>query len=116
MSPVWVVPCFDETEDRVPCLGRRAEAPPIQQFTLQRREEALRHRIVVTVAHAAARWPHTHLTAALPEGQRRVLRTVIRVMDHTIRPSLLDSHVERLEHELRPQMRLHRPAHHAATE
>src|SRR6185437_1171708 len=51
-----------------------------------------------------------------PKACRRVLRSVIRMMDHALRPSLFDGHVERGEHERRPQVRLHRPGHHPATE
>ena len=53
VSPVWAVPVFDESEDGGPGLGRRAEAPPVQQLALERGKEALGHRIVVAVAHAA---------------------------------------------------------------
>jgi hypothetical protein len=36
-------------------------------------------------------------------------------MDDVGRPALRDGHVQRGQDELRPQMRVHRPADHAAT-
>jgi hypothetical protein len=36
-------------------------------------------------------------------------------MDDIVRPSLPERHVERIEHELCPKMRRHRPAHNLPT-
>src|SRR5262249_15939886 len=51
-----VVEALDEFEDRVSCLRRRREATEVDEFGLQRREEALRDGIgpaVRLAAHAA---------------------------------------------------------------
>ena len=42
------------------------------------------------------------------------LAALVGVMDHVRRPALRERHVERLEHELRAQVRRHRPADDAA--
>src|SRR5690606_26988440 len=55
MSARRVVPAFDEIEDGGLSLGRCAERHPIEQLALERREEALAHRVVVAVAHRAHR-------------------------------------------------------------
>ena len=73
MAAVRVVPAFDEFEDRHPGFDLCLEPVTVEELALERREEALTHRVIVRVAHAAHRRTHAHLTAALPEGDRRVL-------------------------------------------
>src|SRR6516165_3084491 len=51
VPPVRVVPPLEEVEDRDPRLSRGREAPAVEELTFQGREEALRHRVVVGVAH-----------------------------------------------------------------
>ena len=51
VSPAGVLPAFDPFEDGKLGLRVRVEAPSIQQFTLQRSEEALGHRIIVRITH-----------------------------------------------------------------
>jgi hypothetical protein len=60
-----VVPALDPAEERRAGLRARSEALSIQHFALEARENALGHRVVVAIAHAAHRGPHTHLPAAL---------------------------------------------------
>src|SRR5579862_2075387 len=82
---------------------------PLEQLAFERGEEALTHRVVVRIAHAAHRWSHTHVPAPLPERDRRVLAALIGMVNHIDRSALRERHVERLEHELGPQVRRHRP-------
>src|SRR5262249_46876352 len=82
----------------------------VEQLALERREEALAHRVVVRVPDRAHGWPHAHVAAALPEGDRRVLTALIGMMDYVCRSALREGHVQRLEDELRAEVRCHRPA------
>src|SRR5438552_7766265 len=115
MSPPRIVPAFDEVEDGQARVGLRAEAFAIEQLTLERREEALAERVVVGVAHRAHRGPDAGLATAEPEGDRRVLAALVRVMDDVRGPALLDGHVQRRQDELGSEMGLHRPTDYAPT-
>ena len=53
MPPARVVPTLDPGEDRQACLGLGLPAAPGNEFTFQTGKEALRHGIVVRIAHAA---------------------------------------------------------------
>jgi hypothetical protein len=52
----------------------------------------------------------------MAERDRRVLGALIGVVDHAVRPSRGQRHVQRIEHQLRRQRRAHRPAHDATAE
>lgn len=116
---VRVVPALDEAGDRELCLGLRAEATPLQEFALECCKEALSHRVIMGVADRAHQRSHAHLPTALPERRRCVLTAMIEVMGDTsgsLGSSLLECHVERVEHDFGPEMRRHRPADDPATE
>ena len=115
MATPRVVPAFDEIEDREPGLHLRPEPMPVQELALERREEAFAERVVVGIPDTAHRRPDPGLGTALAEGDRRVLATLVRVMNHRRRSALRHGHVQRGEDELRAEMRFHRPANHAAT-
>src|SRR5215831_14568789 len=115
MAAPRIVPAFDEIEDGEACLDLRAEAVPIEELALERREETLAQRVVVRVADAAHRRSNARLRTALAEGDRCVLAALVGVMNHVRRPALRHGHVQRGEHQLGVEMRFHRPANHAAT-
>src|ERR1700753_4445118 len=74
-----VVPTLQEFKDRQPGFSLRLELPAVQKLALQRREKALAHRIVETVADRSHRRPHPHLPAPLTEPDRPVLRPLVRM-------------------------------------
>jgi len=113
MAAVGVIPSLDGLEHRSAGILSRAELVPVQEFALQGGNEALAESVVVGVSHRSHRRAYASLPAALAEGQRGVLAALIRVMDHTLRASLADGHFERVENQLGPQVRGHRPADHA---
>src|SRR5215813_507439 len=82
----------------------------VEQLALERREEALAHRVIVRVPDRAHGWPHAHVAAALAEGNQCVLAAPIRMMNHVWRSALREGHVQRLEDELGAEVRCHRPA------
>ena len=109
-----VVPGLDEVEDGHAGLGLITEALPLDELGLEGREEALAHRVVVGVADGAHRGPDTSLFAPQPEGNGCVLRALVAVMNDLIGSTLLERHVERIEHEVSLQIRLHGPADDAS--
>ncbi len=109
MPPARVVPALDELEEREPGRGVRGEAGAGQELAFQGREEALAHRIVVAVADRAHRGSYAGLAAALAEGYRGVLRALVAMMDDVLRPSLLERHLEGVEHEFGTQVVGHGP-------
>ncbi len=93
----------------------RLKRAPIEQFAFECGEKRLGHRVVVRIAHRTDGWHHTHFPAPLAEGEARVLAAVIGMMDHpTVGPTLREGHVDGRQHELGPQMILHRPTDHFA--
>ena len=110
MAPFRIVPALDELEDGHAGLRLGLELPPIEQLALQGGEEALAHRIVVGIANRPHRRPDAGFLAAQAEGDRGVLRSLVRVMDHVDRTPLRQRHVEGIEHELGFQIVAHRPA------
>ena len=106
MASVRIVPALDELKDSELCLGMRAKGGPIDQLTFECREEALTHRIVEAIADRV----NAGLLAASLDRDRCVLSTLVRMMDDISRSPLLQSHVQRVEHELGAQMICHRPA------
>src|SRR6266508_450631 len=94
MAAAWVVPAFDEVEESEARVGLGAEAFAIEQLALERREEALTHSVVVSVAHTAHRRADAGVTTVPAEGERRVLTPLIGVMNHIGRPPLHERHVE----------------------
>ena len=69
-----IVEAFDEGKDGHARLGVGSEAAAIDQFALERREEALAHGIVIGIANRAGRRPHAGFPAAIAESNGRVLR------------------------------------------
>ncbi len=100
MAAMRIVPTFDELEDRHPRLSPSLEAVAVDELAFKRCEEALGHGVVIAIPHRTHRGAHTHLPAALAEGERGVLATLIGVMDERLGAALAQRHIERLEHEL----------------
>src|SRR5256886_11438131 len=100
MSAPRVVPAFDEIEHGQARVGRRAEALTIEQLALERREEALAHRVVVGIAHTTHRGPDAGLATPPTEGERSVLAAVVGVMNHLRRLTLGDGHLQGSQDEL----------------
>lgn len=113
MPSVWIVPPLDEIEHLHPGLGSIAEALPLEELAFQCGKERFAHGVIVGVSYRSHRRPDSRLLAADAEGNGGILRALIRVVDDGCRPPLPERHVERLEHELRPQVGLHGPADHA---
>src|SRR5712692_2203245 len=73
MAAVRIVPTLDEFEDGHARFYLGFEAAAVEQFTFERGEETLAHRVIETIADRAHRGPHAGLAATLAEGDRSVL-------------------------------------------
>ena len=103
MPAVQVFPAFEKLEDVHPRPSLGPEPPAVEQITLQGREEALTQGVVLAVAGRAHRRSHPGLATALAEGDLDVLRTLIGVVDHRLRPELLQRCVQCGWHQFGPQ-------------
>ncbi len=115
MDPRSLVPDLDPLEDRQPRLLVRAEATAVHQLLLQRRPEALHHRVVVAVAGPAHALRHAVIleeVAALPAG---VLHAPVGVVHQPARRvPACDRHAQRVERHQGVQRVGHAPADDAA--
>src|SRR5216684_3786959 len=84
MAAMRIVPTLDEFEDGHArfCLG--FEAAAVEQFTFERGEETLAHRVIEAIADRAHRGSHAGLAAALAEGERSVLGRFKRSSQHKV--------------------------------
>ena len=88
MSAGWVIPTFNELEDRHAGLGLGTECVTIEQFALQRCEEALAQGVVIAITRRTHRGAHTGLLAASSKADGGILSALIGVMDDSDGPSL----------------------------
>src|SRR2546422_9776097 len=113
MPPARVVPALDEVEDRQAGVGLRGEALPIEQLALERREETFAEGVVVGVADRAHGGPDARLATPEPEGDRRVLGALVRVMDDIGGPGVGHGPLAGAPAQVGAGRRLPRPAQHA---
>src|ERR1700726_5054892 len=116
MAAMGVVPPLDEFEDGHARFYLGFEAAAVEQFPFERGEETLAHRVIEAIADRAHRGPHAGLAAALAEGERSVLATLVRVMNHGGGPTLPYRQIKRLQHQFGAQMSFHRPADDSTAE
>jgi len=116
MAAVRIVPCLDEVEDGCLGLTLRTKAVLDEQRAFERSVEALAHRVIVTVAGRTHVRRCTCALATLTEGDGRVLRALIRVVNHSERFAAKDGHLERADDQLFAHMVGHRPADDATAE
>src|SRR6266852_2038948 len=107
MAAMRIVPTLDEFEDGHARFYLGFEAAAVEQFAFERGKEALAHRVIEAIAERAHRGSHAGLAAALAEGERSVLATL---MNHGGGPTLPQRQVERLQHQFRAQLGCPRPA------
>ena len=63
MAAVRIIPTLDKFEDRHAGLALGFEAAAVEQFTFERGEETLAHRVIEAIADRAHRGPHAGLAA-----------------------------------------------------
>src|ERR1700722_5145059 len=114
MPAMRVVPAFDELEHRDFGVSAGREAPTDEQLALKRSVEALAHRVVVAIPNRTHRRPDACFPTTLPEGDRRVLRSLVGVVNDAGRIAPVNRHIQRIEYELGAQVIRHGPANDAA--
>jgi len=110
MDAVWVIPSFDEAEDGVPGFLPRRKHRAIDELAFEGGKKALAHRVVIAVADRSHRWAHSCVFATLTKGQRRILRSLVGMVDRALRPAPLNGHVQSREHQFGLQVNFHRPS------
>ena len=106
VATAGIVPALDVIEDGEAGVSVTAERRAVNQLALERCEEALGHGVVVAVTDSAHGHADPEGLSALPEGQRRVLRPVIAVMDR--------GHVKGRQDQFLAPVVGHRPADHSS--
>ena len=89
-----VVPALDELEHGHACFGLGLKDTPLDQLAL-RVAKRLGHCGVEAIPGRPGGSQHSHLMAALAEGQRRVLGALFGMMDDLFWTALSDGRVER---------------------
>ena len=105
-----IVPALDEVEDRKRCFALRIESVLYEKLALESSVKALAHCIIVAVADGTHGHRDAGLTASFSKSDRRVLRSVIGMMDDGFRSSPINRHVERIDNEFFAHVVCHRPA------
>jgi len=111
-----VVPPLYEVEDCHAGLDLSFEAAAVEQFTFERGKETLAQGIIEAIADRARRGSYAGLAAALAEGDRSVLASLVRMMNHGGGGALRQGHIKRLQHQFGAQISFHRPADDSAAE
>ena len=114
VATTGIVPALDVVEDGEAGVSVTAERRAVNQLALERGEDALGHGVVVAVTDIAHGHADPEGLAAHPEGQRRVLRPVIAVMDDRHRLATDRGHVEGRQDQFLAPVVGHRPADHSS--
>ena len=113
---MWIVPTLDELKDFPTGFVLITKSSSIDQFTLECREEAFAHRIVIAITDRTRRRSDTCVPASFSEGDRGVLGSLIGMMNDPFRPPLRDGHLKSREHQFSAKVRLHCPPDYSAAE
>jgi hypothetical protein len=112
MASMRIVPSLNEVKDGHAGLSWIAETMSFYQLALESCEEALTERVVIAVADGAHGRAYACSPASQAEGNRGILRTLVRVMDYIERTTLANGHTESIKHELCAKMSGHGPSDH----
>ena len=95
-----VVPTLDKTEKGDASLGLRAKGIAINEFAFQSSKETFAQGIVKAIARRAHRRPYPSGITALAKGDGGVLAALIGMMNHILRSTLSQGHIEGIQHQL----------------
>lgn len=113
MQPLAIVKPFDEGKDVLTRVVARLICSVMNEFVLQRAEEALRHGIVVAIPLATHTRRHAERREPVSVGQTTILSALIGVMNEPRTHSpLSDGHRERVERQVLIGLGTHRPTDH----
>ena len=86
------------------CVRKRQRASSSHSSVAKK---LLTHGIVIGVAHRTHGRTYSCFAATKAEPDRCILRTLVRVVDHVVRPSLRQCHVQCIEYHLSREHRGH---------
>src|SRR5680860_582337 len=117
MATTTIVEDFDEVEHSKARLTVGGEEAAIDELAFQGSKEAFARSVVVTVSHGAHGGCDAGFSEATPEGERGVLRPLVRVMDQTgLRTPTLDRRLEGVADQLGRKIVPHRPPDYGPAE
>src|SRR6185437_12897644 len=116
MATTRIVPPLEPREDLAASLLACREVISIQHLSLETGKEGFHHCVVEAIADAAHRTGDSELETAIREGHSRIFGAVVRMMDHLFGATLLESHVQRFQHQGAGQTLRHRPSDHVPGE
>lgn len=113
MQPLAIVKAFDEREDVLTRFVAGLIAAVMNEFVLERAEEAFRHGIVVAIALATHARRDAERRELMSVSHATILRTLIGVMNESrLHRPLLNGHGERVECQMLIGLGTHRPPDH----
>ena len=108
-----VVDALDVVEDRRSSRLTGRPRTTVDQLPFERRDEALRHRVAISVGHRTHRGHKRFFSKPAAALHRRVLTTLVGATYQPRRgPASVDRHVHRIQHELRSEIVRHGPTDH----
>ena len=117
MTPTAIIEDLDEVEHNKARCAVVGEDAAIDELAFQCGEEAFGHSVVIAVAYGAHGGGDAGISQAATEGERSVLRSLVRVVDQTrLRTSPLDRRLECFGDQLGGKIWPHRPADYGAAE
>ena len=116
MTAMRIIPCFDEIKDGGFGFLLRSETVLDEELAFKRCVEVFAHRVIEAVAARTHRWTNAGGFATKAKCNRRVLRSLIRVMHHGKGFSTIDRHLERINDEFLTHVVSHSPANNTPAE
>ena len=105
-----MVEALDKVEDLAAGFSWGTEAVALEQVAPRRSKKAFTQGIVEAILNRSHGRPDTSSATTLGKGNRGVLSALVRMMDHAVWTSLPQSHLQRIEHQLSPEVSLHGPS------
>lgn len=113
MQPLAIIESFNKRENLSSGLAVSLIRLVMNQFILQRTEEAFGHGVVIAVPFPAHAWRKAEVPQALLIQPRTVLRPLIGMMNESrLNLPLTDGHRQGVERELLVRLVSHGPTNH----
>src|SRR5579872_6797571 len=87
-----------------------------EQLAFEDGVETLAHCIIVAISDRTHRWPNISALASFAEGDRRVLRALVGMVNHVLWLPVVNCYVKRVDDKFGAHVAGHRPTDDATTE